>query len=471
MEMFDQDLHSIQEARILAENAKEAQQQLKQYSDHELNTFVEGISCELKKHIRELAECSVRETGYGNANDKYQKNKFVCEMLPQELLKQRYTGIIKEDYQKKTIDIGVPAGAVAAFLPSTNPVSTAIYKTLIAIKSANAVVFSPHPGAAKVTRKVLDLMIHTAAELGLPEGAISYRKNLSKAGSLEMMNHSAMARILITGVPSLLKEAAASGKPVIYGGAGNGPVFIERTANIEKAVSDIIRSKTFDYGTVSGAEQAVVAERCITAEVTAQFELQGGRFLSESETRLFSEWFRRHKKWAIGKSAAEIAAKAGIKVDRIPQVLLIRQQDIHSDNPFIGQNLCPILTYYIENDWRFACEKCIELLIGEEMGHTLVIHSKNEDVIREFALKKPVARMLVNTPAVLGGMGMTTNLFPAMTLGSAAPGTGVSADNISPWNLVYIRKVGYGVRSLEVDQQPEISTELVNLLQEWMARR
>lgn len=450
MELFDQDLCSIQEARVLAEHAKEAQTWLKQCSDDQLNYFVKGITAELREYLMELAKGSVQETGYGNIEDKYQKNQFVCNVLPKELIKQSYVGVIREDRDKKTVDIGVPAGVVAAFLPSTNPVSTAIYKTLIAIKSANAIIFSPHPGAVNVTNRVLDLIIEAAKKYGMPDGAISYRRYLSKTGAGELMNHSIVSRLLLTGVPSLLREAASSGKSVIYGGAGNGPVFIERTADLAKAVKDIISSKTFDYGTVSGAEQAVIAERCIADQVIKHFELLGGVFLSEEEAcKLIARLPGKNsslKKWWVGKSAEKIAEEVGIDVPKGTKVLLIRQQYVFTNSPLLDLNLCPVLTFYIENDWRYACEKCIELLIGEEMGHTLVIHSKNEDVIREFALKKPVARMLVNTPAVFGGMGMTTNLFPAMTLGSAAPGAGMSADNISPWNLVYIRKVGYGVR-------------------------
>lgn len=453
MNRIDNDLFSIQEARILVENAMEAQKLLACFPNEKLDEVIGCIVKALRPHMKELAMMSSNETGYGKWEDKCSKNIFVCDFLLRQLEGQRYIGIIKEDKQNKTMDIGVPVGVIAALPPSTNPVSTTIYKTLLAMKSGNAIVFSPHIAARKSISSVLDIMTRAAESCGIPKGSISYLHTLTRSGTAELMNHKDTALILITGVPGMLKQAAATGKQVIYGGPGNGPAFIEASADIEKAVNDIIRSKTFDNGIVSAAEQAVVVDGCIAEKVRCKFEEMGAHFMSDKESEkvgnlLFLSDGSPNKE-IIGKSASFIAEKAGICVRDNSKILLSPQKYVSLDNPYSRENLCPVLAFYVEPDWRYACEKCIELLVSEGRGHTLVIHSKNEEVIREFALKKPVSRVLINTPATLGGMGATTNLFPAMTLGSGATGGGVTADNVSPINLIHIRKVGYDVRSFE----------------------
>jgi acetaldehyde dehydrogenase (acetylating) len=365
----------------------------------------------------------------------------------------KVVGIIDEDQENKTMDIGVPVGVIIALPPSTNPASTTIYKTLIAIKSGNAIVFAPHPKAKKTIGRVLDILIRAAEESGLPCGAIGYLRTLAVNGTVELMNHKDTSLILVTGVPKMIRAAYTSGKPTIYGGPGNGPAFIERSADIKKAVADIIASRTFDNGIVSASEQSIVAEDCIADEVRQELRRNGACFMSGQEAEQLSRYFFRPdgsiNPEIVGKSAVELARKIGMSVPDDTTVLISEQKYVSPTNPYSREKLCPVLAFYVEKDWMYACEKCIELLVNEGRGHTLVIHSQNENVIREFALKKPVSRVLVNTPATLGGIGATTNLFPALTLGCGAAGGGVTSDNISPMNLINIRKVGYGVRRLE----------------------
>ena len=314
-------------------------------------------------------------------------------------------------------------------------------------------MFSPHPRAKNTIGKALDIMIQAAEGYGLPEGALSYLHTVTPSGTKELMNHKATSLIINSGVPGMLEEAYSSGKPVIYGGTGNGPAFIERTADIHQAVQDIITSKTFDNGVVSAAEQSIVVDSCIAGEVKTELEASGAWFMSENEAVKLGKMFYFPDGSAnpemVGKTAEELAAMAGFTVPAGTKVLISPQKYVSEKNPYSREKLCPVLAYYIEDDWMHACEKCIELLLSERNGHTLVIHSKDEEVIRQFALKKPVGRMLVNTPAVFGSMGATSNLFPAMILGSGSAGQGITSDNVSPMNLIYIRKVGYGVRRIE----------------------
>jgi acetaldehyde dehydrogenase (acetylating) len=411
------------------------------------------MATEVAKYARELAVMSYEETGFGKWQDKFVKNVFASDFLYKKIRDMKVVGIIAEDKENQTMDIGVPVGVIVALLPSTNPVSTTIYKALIAIKSGNAIVFSPHPKAKKTIGKVLEIVIRAAEASGLPCGAIGYLRTLTVDGTVALMNHKDTALILVTGVPKMIKAAYASGKPTIYGGPGNGPAFIERSAKIKQAVADIIASRTFDNGIVSASEQSIVVEDCIADEVRQELRKSGACFLSGQESEQLSKFFLRPdgsiNPEIVGKSAKELARKIGMCVPEDTKVLVSEQKYVSHTNQYSREKLCPVLAFYVEKDWLNACEKCIELLLNEGRGHTLVIHSQNENVIREFALKKPVSRILVNTPATLGGIGATTNLFPALTLGCGAAGGGFTSDNISPMNLINIRKVGYGVRELE----------------------
>ena len=417
MNIIDNDLLSIQEARILAEDAYRAQQELALYPQEKLDTFVEAMADAVQPHIEELAVLSADETDFGNWKDKYAKNHFVCTYLRQSLRGKRCVGVINDDPAKGLVDIGVPMGVIAALCPATSPVSTTIYKALIAVKSGNSIVFSPHPRAKQTIGKALDLMIEAGEAAGMPESAVSYMHTVTASGTIELMNHEQTAMILNTGVPGMLKAAQDSNKPLIYGGAGNGPVFIERTADVPQAVRDIIESKTFDYGLLPAAEQTIVVDAPIADEVKEEF-------------------------------------KAGFKVPEGTVLLISEEKYASNRNPYTREKLGPVVAYFVEEDWMHACEKCIELLLTQKQGHTLVIHSRSENVIREFALKKPVGRVLVNTPATFGSMGATTNLVPAMTLGSGTAGYGITSDNVSPENLIYVRKVGFGIRDMQtVDAQ------------------
>ena len=453
MNIIDHDLLSIQEARILAENAYEAQKTLATFPQEKLDEIVERMAEEIAKHSRELAEMSSEETDYGKWQDKYIKNRFACEYLPAKLRGMRCVGIIDTDHEKEMMDVGVPMGVIVGLCPATSPVSTAIYTALIAVKAGNGVIFSPHPRAKETISKALDIMIQAAEGYGLPQGALAYLHTVTQAGTIELMNHRSTALIMNTGVPGMLEAAYRSGKPVIYGGTGNGPAFIERTANIRQAVQDIIASKTFDNGVVSAAEQSIVVDSCIAGEVKTELEANGAYFMTEEEADRLGKMFYypdgSPNPELVGRTAAQLAKMAGFTVPEGTRVLISRQKYVSESNPYSREKLCPVLAYYIEDDWMHACEKCIELLLSERHGHTLVIHSNDQEVIRQFALKKPVGRMLVNTPAVFGSMGATTNLFPAMTLGSGSAGDGITSDNVSPMNLIYIRKVGFGVRRIE----------------------
>lgn len=468
MMIIDNDLLSIQQARILAENAFEAQKKLAAFPQEKLDEIVERVADAVERNVQVLAVMAAEETDSGNWQDKLIKNRFVCTHVRNHLRDMRCVGVIGRDSEKQIMDIGVPVGVVVAACPSTSPVSTTIYKTLIAIKSGNAIVFSPHPRAVKSISRVLDIMIDAAREHGLPEGCLSYLGTVTQSGTLELMRHPATSLILVSGVPDMLRIAQGTGKPLIYGGTGNGPAFIERTADIPQAVRDIIASKTFDHGMAPSAEQSIVVDSCIARDVMCSLEENGAYFMSEEESHRLAGLFfcpdGQRKKGVVGLPAQTLADRAGFAVPKNTRVLVAQRKYVSDSDPYSRELLSPVLALYVEADWMHACEKCIELLLHERNSHTLVIHSGDEEVIRQFALKKPVGRLLVNTPASFGGMGATTNLFPSMTLGSGSAGRGITSDNVSPLNLIYMRKVGYGVRNMNGlehrvagGQKPELS--------------
>lgn len=448
MRFVDKDLLSVQEARILMENAGEARNALSLFPQEKLDRILESMLAAAEGHLKELAGQSREETGYGSSQDKYRKNRMIWEQMSCRLKDMRCVGLVEENTEEGTAKIGVPMGTIVALIPATSPVSTTLYIASIAVKSGNAVVFAPHPRAERTVQKTVKLLAEAACAAGLPEGGIACPDTVTKEGTIQMMAHSETTLIINTGVPQLLDAPGTGNKPLICGGIGPSPVFIERTADVSRAVKDIIDSRSFDCGTSAGAEQYVVADYQIADEVKKEMIRMGAYFMDEKEEGLLMGLLCPGQKEKdpeyMGKPAVWLAERAGFTVPGNTRVLVSQQQYISDFNPYAKALLCPVLVFYIEKDWMFACEKCIELL--ESCGHTLAIHSRDEEVIRQFMLKKPVGRILINTPAAFGAMGITTNLFPAMTLGGLTAGLGITSDNVSPMNLVYLRSAARGVR-------------------------
>ena len=452
MKFVDKDLLSVQEARILMEHAGEARKALALFDQEKLDFGVTAILDGIKGCLNELALKSAEETGYGNQRDKYRKNRLILSRIQEKLAGMRCVGLLEEDPDRKTAKIGVPIGVVAALVPATSPVSTTLFLAAIAVKSGNAVVFAPHPRAEKTVQKTVEILAEAAKEAGLPEGTISCLNTVTKEGTAQLLCHPFTSLVINTGIPGLLNASRESKKPFICGGIGPSPVFIERTADVRQAVKDIIESRSFDCGTSAAAEQYVVADHQIAEDARREMLTLGAYFMNRTEEEqlmglLCRENGGRDPEY-MGKPALWMAEKAGFTVPEGTRVLVSQQKYITEFNPYARALLCPVLVFYIENDWMHACEKCMELLVNESSGHTLVIHSRDEDVIRQFMLKKPVGRVLINTPASFGAMGATTNLFPSMTLGGLTAGLGITSDNVSPMNLVYIRSAAWGVRGI-----------------------
>lgn len=453
VQLADKDLVSIQETRLLLKNAKKAQVELAQMSQCQIDTICKAIKDAAMINLERLAKMANEETGFGVVEDKIIKNYFASQVVYESIKEMKTVGIVSSDEVKKIFEVAVPVGVVAGLIPSTNPTSTVIYKALIAIKAGNAIVFSPHPTAKNCIIETVRVLKDAAVAAGMPEDCIGCATEITLEGTAELLKNKDTSLILATGGEPMVKAAYSSGNPAIGVGPGNGPAFIEKSADIPLAVKQIIDSKTFDNGVICASEQSIIVERESEAEVIKELIKQGCYILSADEKKQLETVMMTPKMTMnpkiVGKSAAYIAEMAGIRVPQETNILIGLENRVGHDIPFSREKLCPILAFYIEDDWLKACERSVEILTKEGMGHTMIIHSRDEEIIKEFALKKPVSRLLVNTPGALGGVGGTTNLIPAFTLGCGAVGGSITSDNISPMNLLNLRRVAYGVVELD----------------------
>jgi acetaldehyde dehydrogenase (acetylating) len=446
----DRDLASIAEARALARRAKQAWLQLAEFSQEKIDAIVDAMAAAATPQAEAFARLAVEETGYGVVSDKIQKNLFSSRQVYNFIKPMKTVGVIARHEATRVVEIAEPFGVVAAIVPSTNPTSTAIYKILIALKARCAVVLSPHPAAVKCITRVAEVMEEAARRAGAPEGAIAWMTTVTLEGTQELMKHRDVAVILATGGMGLVRAAYSAGKPAYGVGPGNAPAYIERSANVKKAVRDVVTGKTFDNGVLCSAENSVVVDEAIAEEVKREFQAQGGYFMNKGEIDAVAKMLvtpqRLPNPALVGKPAAYISDKCGITVPADTRVLLAPLDGVGRDYPLSIEKLCPVLSFYVVKDWREGCERCKQILRYGGMGHTMAIHSQNEPVILEFGLRKPAFRIVVNTPTTHGSIGLTTGLDPAMTLGCGGYGGNITSDNISPRHLLNIKRLAYEIR-------------------------
>lgn len=445
----DRDLQSIAEARALARRAKQAWLELAELSQERTDAIVAAAADAATSQAEAFARLAVEETGYGVVADKVQKNLFSSRKVYEFIKPMKTVGVVARHEDRRVVEIAEPFGVVAAVVPSTNPTSTAIYKILIALKARCSIVISPHPSATRCITRVAEALDEAARRAGAPPGAVNWMTTVTLEGTQELMKHRDVSVILATGGMGLVRAAYSAGKPAYGVGPGNAPAFIERTADVRKAVHDIIVGKTFDNGVLCSAENSVVVDEPIAGEVRREFEAQGGYFMNAAEMTALARALvtpqRLPNPALVGKAAARIAETCGIKAPADVRVLVAPLAGVGRDHPLSIEKLCPVLSYYVVRDWREGCERCKQILRYGGMGHTMSIHSQNEQVILEFGLKKPAFRIVVNSPTTHGSIGLTTGLDPAMTLGCGGYGGNITSDNISPRHLLNIKRLAYEI--------------------------
>jgi acetaldehyde dehydrogenase (acetylating) len=446
----DTDLTSISNARALARAAKDARSPLAELSQERIDAIVTAMATAVTPHAGALAKLAVEETGYGVEADKVQKNLFASQRVYEFIRPMRTVGVVNRIEDKKIVEIAEPFGVVAAVVPSTNPTSTAIYKILISLKARCPIVISPHPSAAKCITRVAEIMGEAAASAGAPAGSIGWMTTVTLEGTQELMRSRDVAVILATGGMGLVRAAYSAGKPAYGVGPGNAPCYIERSADLALAARDIVLGKTFDNGVLCSSPNSVVVDIPVAEEARRRFQAEGAHFLNAQEMDTLAAALvspqRLPNPALVGKSARMIADKIGITVPEGTRALIAPLTGVGRDFPLSIEKLCPVLSWYEVQDWRDGCERCIQILRYGGMGHTMSIHSQNEDVILQFGLKKPAFRICVNTPTTHGSIGLTTGLDPAMTLGCGGWGGNITSDNISPRHLLNLKRLAYGIR-------------------------
>ncbi len=459
---LDKDLQARQEARDLAARAQEAQKLLAGLGQQKLDRIVENISRRFAASASELAQQAVSETGFGNVSDKIRKNEFASRRVWERIAGMKTVGVLKESPGEKLWEVGVPVGVIGAIVPSTNPTSTVCYKAMIALKAGNAILFSPHPKAICCTVRAAQIVREAAEEAGAPEGAVGCLTIPSMAGCQEMMAAPQVKLLLATGGPGMVRAAYSSGKPAIGVGAGNGPAYIHHSGDVERAMECILQSKTFDNGTVCASEQSIIVEKGMEERVRQAGARRGFYFMNREEAgKLAGLLFRPNgtlNPEIVGKTALHLAQKAGFSVPVDTKILVAREQEAGPTRPYSMEKLCPVLAFFVMDSEDAVLAKAVEVLTFEGSGHTFVMHAQDREAVRKFALQIPVSRFLVNTPGALGGIGATTELFPALTLGCGAVGGSSSSNNISPLDLINIRRVAWGTE----EKQP--TEDLVEIL-------
>ena len=449
----DQDLISIQEVRTKVDAAWAAFQKFRGFSQEQVDSIIEAMAATAREHAASLAQLAVQETGYGNAPDKLAKNLLAADLLPRTLRGMKTIGVLREDVEKRIVEIAVPVGVVAAVLPTTNPTSTAIYKSIIALKAGNAIVISPHPRAKGCTCATAELLHQAAIRAGAPEGIIQCVANATMEGTNALMRHEKTSLILSTGGSGIVKAAYSSGKPAYGVGPGNVPVLIDTSADLGEAVRKTVAGKSFDYGTVCSSEQAIVAEKSLKPRILEALKSNGAYLCNAEEGAKVARTVLTPKLGVnpecVGQAPEKIARMAGFSVPAGTRILAVEINGIGKEHPLSAEKLSPVLALYFVDDFAAAMDACENILKMGGLGHTCVIHAQDDAKIRAYGLRMPAHRILVNTPSPQGSVGITTNVFPAMTLGCGAVSGNATGDNIGPSHLFHIKRIARWVRSAE----------------------
>lgn len=458
----DPDLISLQEVRSKVENAYSAWQKYRSYSQEQVDALVEQVASVARANARRLAELAVEETGYGNARDKLAKNLLASDVLPRAMRGLKTIGVLREIPEQKIVEIGVPMGVVAAILPTTNPTSTAIYKTLISLKAGNAIVLSPHPRAKVCTCETATILQQAALQAGAPEGLVECVFNATIDGTNALMKHPRTGVILSTGGSGIVRAAYSSGKPAFGVGPGNVPVLIDKSADVAEAVGKVVDGKSFDFGTVCSSEQAIVAEQGLREGIVAALKARRAFVCDSRQTEALAKLLVTPSLGinpdCVGQAPGKIAKMAGFDVPADTSILVVEINGVGKEHPLSAEKLSPVLSLYFVADFAAALQGCEAILRLGGLGHTCVIHAKDDARIREFAMRMPAFRVLANTSSPQGSTGITTNVFPAMTLGCGAVAGNITSDNIGPLNLINIKRLAYVARKAEeAFESPEIS--------------
>ena len=431
----------------LVKRSHVALDQMANFTQEQVDKICEAVATAGEQNAYPLAKMAVEETKRGVVEDKTTKNMYASENIWNSLRHEKTVGVIEEDKELGLTKIAEPKGVIAGVTPVTNPTSTVIFKAMLALKTRNTIIFGFHPQAQKCCVETGKIIQAAAVAAGAPKDAIQWIEEPSLDATTDLMNNPGVQTILATGGPGMVKAAYSSGKPAIGVGPGNGPSYIEKTANIDRAVYDIVLSKNFDNGMVCASENSVVVDDEIYDRVKEEFKTWSCYFLNKEEIKKFEEHFIDPRRGTVagpvaGKSAYEIAKLCGVDVPKETKVIVAEYKGVGRKFPLSAEKLSPVFTLYRAKDHDDAFRICSELLDYGGRGHTAGLHSSDQKVIKEFSMKMDACRILVNSPAALGGIGdLYNNMLPSLTLGTGSYGANTFSHNIGARDLLNIKTV------------------------------
>ncbi len=444
---MDKDLASIQEARDLLAVSQAAWESWSKASQEQVDRVCGAMAEAGFQAAERLGRMAQEETGYGVALHKKLKNEFGARTVWESIRDLKTVGVIRQDPVHRLYEIGWPMGVVAALVPSTNPTSTTFFKALISVKSRNAIIFSPHPAAARCIYEAAHTMAQAAENAGAPPGLINCMQRVSLPGTQELMTNDKTAIILATGGTPMVRAAHSTGKPAYGVGPGNVPVYVDRSADLEKAARYIVASKAFDYSTICATEQAVIADQPIAERLKGLMQAEGAFFTDPQQTEALRKTVflpnGAPNTAVVGKSAEYVAAMAGFEIPPGTRILVTSLTGIGREEPLSHEKMTTVLAWYVANGWEQGCEFSIAVIKSGGLGHTQIVYATDEKVIMAFGLEKPVFRILVNTMGTLGAIGLTTGVMPSLTLGSGGLGGAITGDNITAYHLLNIKRLAY----------------------------
>lgn len=448
----DPDLRALQDVRDCVERAARAQEAFAHASQADVDRVCEAMAKAGAANAYALAKLAVEETGIGRVHYKILKNLLGSEGAWASIKNEKTVGILSRDEQRGVVEIATPVGVVAGIVPTTNPTSTALFKSIIAVKGRNAIVISPHPRAKRCIGEVAEVLRRAIERAGGPPDLVQSLQNPTIESTGALMKHKAVAMILATGGSGLVQAAYSSGKPAYGVGPGNVPCYVDRTADVEAAARWIVESQSFDNGTLCCSEQALVLDKPVAGALLKALQKRGAHLCNDEETLRLAKYcnVRGHMNpEVVGLDPHVVAQRAGFSVPSTTTVLLARQGGVGKDFPLSIEILCPLLSVHEVDGWQEGCEVSMALLEYGGLGHTAGVWAKDPSVLEAWFLEKPASRIVVNGPTSQGAVGYSTNLMTSFSLGCGPQAGNITSENITARHLLNVKRAAFPRRDWE----------------------
>ena len=443
MKGIDPDLRALQEVRDAVASAKAAVKQVAQYSQQDVDRLCAAMAAAGAKAAHDLARLAVQETGMGRVHYKILKNLLGSEGTWESIKNEKTVGVLSADSSTGITEVGSPVGVVAGIIPSTNPTSSALFKGIIAVKGRNAMVLSPHPGAARCIREAAEVMRRAIERAGGPADLVTCLEHPTLESTGALMKHRDVSMILATGGSGLVRAAYSSGKPAYGVGPGNVPAYVDRSADVRQVAEAIVTSQSFDNGTLCCSEQGLVIDAPVYDRLVAALRERGAHWCSPEQVQALEAICNTNghmNSKVVGQDPWKVAEMAGFHVPRSTTVLLAAQNGVGAEHKLSIEILCPLLSVHKVDGWQEGCRVATEMLHLGGLGHTLAIHAQEDEVLQAFFLEKPASRIVVNGPSSQGATGFSTNLMPSFSLGCGPQAGNITSDNITARHLIHIKR-------------------------------